>query len=127
MKDSQFKRKRDRQNAEFRAKYAKAPAKKIKNKKSTAQTLNYLSKGHDDFVKKYRQLSYNDFLVSKYWSIVKSFVKKRDKNMCYKCLSKSKLHVHHITYKNHFFEHLHLNDLITLCYRCHKEEHNIFL
>jgi len=67
--------------------------------------------------------SYFDFLDSKYWKIVREMVLKRDNNQCRICSTKTGLQVHHDTYKNHFNEHLHLEDLLTLCGDCHKEHH----
>jgi 5-methylcytosine-specific restriction endonuclease McrA len=72
-----------------------------------------------------KKRSYFTFLRSRYWAYIKKRVLKRDKNMCKKCGYKSGLQVHHKTYKNHFNEHNHLGDLITLCRNCHKAEHKI--
>lgn len=66
--------------------------------------------------------SYQEFLNSEYWSIVRSRVLKRDK-CCVICKSNKNLHIHHDTYKNHFKEHKHLSDLMVLCAKCHKEHH----
>jgi len=68
--------------------------------------------------------SYSSFLKSAYWSKVRLTVLKRDNYTCI-CGEKKYLQVHHKTYKNHFNEHKHLEDLITLCRNCHKKEHNI--
>lgn len=67
--------------------------------------------------------SYFEFLNSDYWKIVRQMVLRRDKNACVICKSTIFLQVHHDTYKNHFKEHLHLEDLMTLCRKCHKEHH----
>lgn len=68
---------------------------------------------------------YKVFLKSKYWQSVRVVVLKRDGNKCTRCENTEKLHVHHTTYVNHFDEHNHLEDLITLCESCHEKEHNI--
>lgn len=67
---------------------------------------------------------YKAFLKTDYWKSITEIVRRRDKNCCTKCGSKSKLHVHHLTYKNHMNEHEHLDDLITLCQSCHHDIHN---
>jgi len=67
--------------------------------------------------------SYFDFLDSKYWKTVREMVLKIDKHQCRICSTKTGLQVHHDTYRNHFKEHLHLEDLLTLCGDCHKEHH----
>lgn len=66
---------------------------------------------------------YSEFLISDYWYQVRNIIIKRDKSRCKICLSSEKLQVHHTTYKNHFKEHLHLEDLITLCSKCHTDHH----
>ena len=67
--------------------------------------------------------SYNWFLKGKYWRKVREIVIKRDLGKCILCRTDKNLHVHHMTYKNHFNEHNHLDDLITLCKTCHENEH----
>ena len=67
--------------------------------------------------------NYAKFLKSDYWIEVRDKVIERDDNTCQKCGSKTNLHVHHKTYKNHFKKHLNLQDLITLCKKCHEKEH----
>lgn len=67
--------------------------------------------------------NYAAFLNSKYWNTVRSMVLKRDKFKCVICSDTKNLQVHHNTYKNHFNEHKHLEDLMSLCRVCHKEHH----
>lgn len=69
--------------------------------------------------------NYKLFLKSKYWQYVRNLVLIRDKKMCVYCDKKTRLEVHHKTYKNHLKEHLHLKDLITLCRSCHELEHSV--
>lgn len=71
-----------------------------------------------------KQQPYSDFLKGKYWQQVRKSVLKRDKNMCIICKLESNLQVHHDTYKNHGDEMNHLEDLMTLCRKCHKEHHD---
>jgi 5-methylcytosine-specific restriction endonuclease McrA len=70
-----------------------------------------------------RKLSYKEFLQSKYWKLVRKKVLARDHNACVICKSTIKLHVHHDTYKHHYNELKHLEDLMTLCSVCHQEHH----
>lgn len=72
-----------------------------------------------------RHKPYSFFLETKYWKWVRRLVIKRDGNKCTKCLSKINLQVHHLSYKNHFNEHNHLEDLVTLCVTCHDNCHSI--
>ena len=67
--------------------------------------------------------SYKEFLKTKYWNKVRLRVLKRDKNKCTRCGSKKNLQIHHKTYKNHFRELSHMQDLITLCKDCHSKKH----
>jgi len=66
---------------------------------------------------------YNTFLKSSYWRYVRKLVVERDGKKCTKCGDKKSLQAHHLTYANHYNEHKHLEDLVTLCSNCHKEEH----
>lgn len=86
--------------------------KKAKKKPLPYESVNYL-----------KTLSYRDFLLSKYWKLVRSKILARDKNACVICQSTVNLHVHHDTYKHHFNELNNLGDLITLCAVCHREHH----
>jgi 5-methylcytosine-specific restriction endonuclease McrA len=78
-----------------------------------------LKKWKNDLKKK----NYKLFLKSKYWKEVRLVVYKRDNYKCVYCGSKEKIQAHHLTYKNHYKEHKNLQDLITLCEKCHKSEH----
>lgn len=66
---------------------------------------------------------YPVFLKSDYWRYVRKLAIDRDGKKCTRCNEKKYLHAHHLTYNNHFNEHNHLEDLITLCKDCHKIEH----
>lgn len=68
-------------------------------------------------------LTYGDFLHSDYWNQVRVAVLKRDNYKCIICKTTENLQVHHNTYRHHFKEHLHLEDLDTLCRGCHKIYH----
>jgi hypothetical protein len=68
-------------------------------------------------------VEYLKFLKTPYWNEVKTIVLDRDGHKCTKCNSTKFLHVHHTTYRHHFNEKDHIEDLITLCDMCHKKEH----
>jgi hypothetical protein len=78
----------------------------------------------DNLAKKAKGLPYPIFLKSKYWAAVRTIILNRDNKSCKSCGSKFQLHVHHKTYNNHFNEHNHLADMVTLCHLCHKKEHS---
>ena len=82
-------------------------------------------KNKNNAVPKVKQSSYSIFLKSKYWKYVHNLVIDRDGKKCVKCGSVSRLQAHHLTYEHHYKEHLHLNDLITLCKKCHEIEHGL--
>jgi len=64
---------------------------------------------------------YNEYLNSDQWLKLKENVKDRDGNKCVNCGSTISLHVHHFHYDNVGDEDL--DDLITVCYECHKKIH----
>jgi len=94
----------------------KLKAEKKKNKPKSQRIKGYKFKWK-------QKISYPRFLRSRYWKRVRKEVLKRDNNKCIICGSKKYLQVHHNTYKHHYREHLHLEDLDTLCNSCHKEFH----
>lgn len=71
-----------------------------------------------------KQMIYKLFLKSDYWKYVRDLILVRDNKTCIHCSNTNKLRVHHKTYDHHYKEHLHLDDLITLCHNCHKKEHD---
>lgn len=71
-----------------------------------------------------KKMPYVDFLKSDYWKQVRKLVLKRDGRMCVICRETKQLDIHHDTYKNHGDEMNHLDDLMTLCRKCHKEHHD---
>ncbi|MGL5713052.1 MAG: HNH endonuclease [Paraclostridium sp.] len=70
---------------------------------------------------------YKEYLKSDEWKNIRELVLKRDNRKCVLCGSDDRLHIHHKTYKNIFNEIEHLDDLITLCNKCHANEHNKFM
>lgn len=84
------------------------------------------AKVHNDTgVPSIQKMNYHDFIKSPYWRYVRKIILTRDGNKCTKCNAPHKLEAHHLTYKNHFNEHNHLEDLITLCKSCHEKEHEV--
>lgn len=71
----------------------------------------------------YPKLSYRDYLKTPYWKKVRQAVLKRDDNKCVVCGNTKMLQIHHESYKHVGRELKHLDDLLTLCSKCHKEHH----
>lgn len=65
---------------------------------------------------------YKRYLKSPQWKRKRFSVLRRDNFKCVKCGSHKNLQVHHLTY-NHIFNEP-LCDLVTLCKKCHRQEHN---
>jgi len=99
-------------NKVTKVEHIKKPKKKIESK-ADFEKLVIFAYGKD----------YKHFLKTAYWRQICKVILKRDKYKCSKCESKRKLQVHHKTYKNHFHEHEHTEDLTTLCEKCHSEIH----
>ena len=72
-----------------------------------------------------KYMPYWEFLQTSYWHGVGDLIYKRDNNKCVDCGSKKSLVVHHKNYTHHYKEHLHLENLETLCTNCHKLVHSI--
>ena len=66
--------------------------------------------------------TYKSFLRSPYWNMVRAMVSKRDSGLCQQCARKGR-DVHHLSYRHHFKEHVHLEDLVLLCRKCHDSKH----
>ena len=71
------------------------------------------------------KMKYWEFLQTSYWAGVRDLIFKRDKGKCVACGAKRPLVIHHKYYNNVRKEHLHLEDLETLCHDCHKFVHSI--
>lgn len=70
-----------------------------------------------------RRENYNKYIHSSAWRRKRERVLKRDHYKCRKCGKRNcRLEVHHLTYKN--FGDEPLNDLITVCSRCHHKIHS---
>lgn len=100
----------------------KKQLKKVKKKKRPKKQFSPLDKlARKAFLMKG---TYQEWLKTKYWYEVKKLVFARDGKICRICKSEKNLEVHHDTYKNHFQEHRHLEDLMVLCRTCHQDFHD---
>jgi hypothetical protein len=70
-----------------------------------------------------RQKAYREFLQSDFWKELSAQAKARDKR-CMKCKSKVRLQAHHVRYPEDWFKTT-LDDLETLCRKCHAKEHGL--
>lgn len=68
---------------------------------------------------------YDEHLKSDYWRTASMEAKKRDGFRCRLCNSQHDLCVHHRTYEHRGNELQHLDDLTTLCRRCHEIFHGV--
>ena len=68
-------------------------------------------------------MSYVEYLKSRYWLILRQKIISRDKKKCRFCNSRRSLQVHHKLYRGRGKEKE--KDLITLCKKCHENEHGI--
>ena len=68
-------------------------------------------------------MPYEDFLKTPYWKAISDYVKERDSYRCGKCGAQKRLQVHHLSYQHHGDELHNMNELVTLCRKCHKETH----
>lgn len=66
---------------------------------------------------------YNKYIKSSSWLRIRDIVLFRDNGKCAVCGSTNNLHIHHKTYNNLFNEEKHLDELITLCRKCHDNIH----
>ncbi len=66
-------------------------------------------------------IDYRKYISSNYWKEIKEQILERDDHRCRLCNSKIGLHVHHRKYD--FLENEKLEELITLCKRCHYITH----
>lgn len=69
------------------------------------------------------KIDYKKYLKSDYWKDIKEQVHKRDNYKCRLCNSENNLQVHHKTYE--FLGNENLEELITLCKKCHFNIHKI--
>lgn len=71
-----------------------------------------------------RNMPYREYLKTSEWKAKARAVRQRDNYTCQNpnCrATNEELHVHHLTYERRGYERL--EDLETLCWRCHAKEH----
>lgn len=68
-----------------------------------------------------RSMPYDEYLKTQEWAAIREQALERDGRRCRACNSDTKLNVHHRTYERRGCEFL--NDLTTLCQRCHEHFH----
>jgi hypothetical protein len=73
------------------------------------------------FIKQPYNWYYDTYLKSEHWCRLRKRVLVRDHYQCTQCHSKRNLQVHHLVY--HLY-HEQMNELTTLCRRCHRYRHN---
>lgn len=66
---------------------------------------------------------YEGYLQSAHWRHVRGLALARDGYRCRQCRARHGLQVHHLTYRHLWHEEEHLEDLRTLCRRCHRRAH----
>lgn len=74
-----------------------------------------------------KNMPYEDFLKTPYWRAVSEKKRRQSNFKCQMCNDETFLQVHHRSYENHGLEHLHLEDLIVLCKKCHEKFHDVDL
>ena len=67
-------------------------------------------------------VNYHDYIKSDAWQRVRREALKRDGYVCQQCGTGKNLEVHHINYE-HLGQDGELNDVITLCRKCHVKVH----
>lgn len=68
-------------------------------------------------------MSYDDFLKTTYWIVIRNYLFATRDRCCYKCSRGGLLVLHHLNYEHHGYEHEHLDELVFLCRECHEENH----
>ncbi len=69
-----------------------------------------------------RQIAYAEYLKTEHWLQLRDRALERDGRKCVRCEMEMSLQVHHKVYRGRFEDSL-LEDLETLCRKCHREEH----
>lgn len=85
---------------------------------------DYLSVANPDRADELATMPYHWYLQTLEWRWRRNAILRRDRKRCVRCHTRySELHVHHRTYERRGHERL--DDLMTLCERCHAKEHGI--
>jgi hypothetical protein len=75
-----------------------------------------------EFVEVGKAMPLSRYEKTVYWGIISGHMVSRDKR-CRNCANPHGLQVHHSTYEHQGWEHMHLGDLVTLCFLCHASRH----
>lgn len=70
------------------------------------------------------QKAYRAYLKTEHWAALRQQAIDRDGTQCVQCGSSKNINVHHIRYRQTFWDTL-LEDLKVLCRKCHAKEHGI--
>lgn len=79
-------------------------------------------KTKQDRIQELKAMSYLEYLQTPEWKRLRDKRLKRDDYQCVRCGSAINLQVHHISYR-HRGEKGEIDDLITLCRKCHNQIH----
>lgn len=69
-------------------------------------------------------MNYQEYLSTVHWADLREAVLKRDGFRCTRCPCKERLQAHHKVYRATWYDSI-PEDLVTLCWRCHKKEHGL--
>ena len=68
--------------------------------------------------------AYQAYLQSIHWLMLRDKCLERDNHRCTKCASKLNVQVHHLTYRQSWYD-TQIEDLTALCQACHRAEHGL--
>ena len=71
------------------------------------------------------QMAYREFLASPRWRQIRDLAINRDHGRCVSCGCCSGIQVHHKVYRKGSWGNVQLEDLVSLCAKCHAKEHGI--
>lgn len=71
-----------------------------------------------------RQKAYRVYLATEHWRLLKASAVVRDGGVCVRCGGMERIQVHHRVYRGRYEDSL-LEDLETLCRKCHRLEHGL--
>ena len=99
--------------------YIQPPKQKRKKKKKQKVVKKIITKS-----KKLNK--YELYIHGTKWRKIREKVIERDGGKCKRCKCKKTLQVHHLVYDNLFNEEEHLDDLVTICKKCHFKLHSLY-
>lgn len=77
----------------------------------------------DELANRLNTLSYDDYLNTFYWHVIRVRANQFDKYICTVCGNQGSYNVHHKTYEHKGREYDYMQDLTLVCVKCHKEIH----